>query len=469
MKNSTKTILFSLTALLLFAFAIQQHTGLFKFMELNGVTQTNTEPQWSFRDFRDGTLQRNFEAYNKDHYGFREPLTRLYNQNLWTFFRYSKVVEDRRIIFSDDNWLFEPWTVEEYYGNRFYRFAKDSADMSHKLDAEAQRLRQLKSILDPLGIHLFVAILPGKETVCAEHMPKNTEGFCEKQFTAADYYSKRLEELDVDLVDFRKWFVQIKDTVDYPLFPQTGTHWSNLAALHVADSLLHYLEQLGGMNLLDLKIGSIYQRTVKPDNDLESLMNLIWPLKKTPNYLAGYHYVDDVTASRPKIITIGDSFYWNMINTASFGTAFRCFPYWYYFSTTYFNYPYQNVSELDLLAEVLSSNFIMLSYSTATIYGMSNGFSERLLLELCYENEEIDARLNQIRNAILSDTAWKDRVSLHAWRKERLFEKELTYEINATAFDNLETYFPALCDSIPTQRSKRFLLYTEHRSFIKKH
>lgn len=416
------------------------------------VSQT-PKPVVSFQDYRTGKYQKGLEAYLQQHYGFREPLMRLYNQSLWSVFRFSQVEEDERILISDDNWVFEPWSVEEYYQSRAYRFAGTPENMVMRMEAEAQRLFKLQNILESYGTHLFVALIPGKELVCSEHMPENTKYFEDKPVTAYEFYSKRFKELGINHVDFADWFIQIQDTVSYPLFPQTGTHWSNYASMHVADSLIRYMEWLGDMNLLNLEIGEPYLETRAPDDDLESLMNLIWPLKKAPNYMAEVSYIPDSTAIKPKLITIGDSFYWNLINRCSFGTAFSAFPYWFYFNSAFFNGENTNVSQVDLLQEVLSSDFIMLSYSTAPIYGMSSGFSEKLLLELCYEKEEINSRVGQLRNTIESDKSWKDSVYCQALEKGRNYEQELTTEINLLIFKNLEEYFPSLCDSIPTKRS----------------
>jgi hypothetical protein len=453
MRSRTTIILFSLTAVLLFASMIQQATEFCKVKPLIGASYAKPKPTFTFQNYRNGSLQTATESYLQQHYGFREPLTRFYNQIVWALFRSSKVVDDQRILITPDNWIFEPWSVEEYYQSRIYLYAKDSADMVKRMEAEAHRIYQLQHMLEPYGTHLFVALLPGKEQICSEHMPKNTCYFKEKKITAMEYYSRRFEELKVPNVNFSHWFMQIKDTVSYPLFPQTGTHWSNLASTHVADSLLCYMEQLGDMNLLNLKILYTYRHTVKPDNDLEGLMNLIWPIRKAPNYLAGYTYPPDSTAVKPKLITIGDSFYWNLLSHSYFGTPFRAYPYWYYFNTAYFNNDKNNVSEIDLLDEVLSADFIMLSYSTATIYGMSNGFSERLLLEMCYEPEEINNKLGQVRHAIESDSLRQKEIFNHAIHKGKTYEQELKSEVNYTIFSDLKHYFPALCDSIPTQRS----------------
>lgn len=387
MKSRKLVILFTLTAVLLFAFAIQQAAGIFSFKELSGVTEAQAKPDFSFEKFREGTYQSEIETYLTQHYGFREPLTRLYNQNLWTFFHYSQVVEDQRIVITDDNWIFEPATVEEYYQGRAYYNGEDFTDnLLKQFEAEAQRLLQIQKLLEPYGTHLFVALLPGKEQIYPEHLPKNTRYFKEKKITAFDFYSKRLKELGVNHINLAECFMEMKGKVSYPLFPQTGTHWSNLAAIHSADTLIRYMEWLSDSNMVNLTMGGIFQRTLKPDADLESLMNLIWPLQKAPNFLAEACYDYDTTAWRPRLLTIGDSFYWNILNFTPVWDVFKGVPYWYYNSTAYFNdYDFKvthKTSELDVLQEVIKADFVMLSYSTVALYNMSHGFSEALLEKL---------------------------------------------------------------------------------------
>lgn len=387
MNNRTKAILFALTALLLLAPAIQQQTGLFKFKELNGVVNSSPKPEWTWHNFADGGLQDSTEAYLQQNFGFREPLTRFYNQTEWTLFRYSQVAEDQRIVITPDNWIFEPWTVEEYYQGRAYYNGEDFTDnLLKQFEAEAQRLLRLQQLLEPYHTRLFVALLPGKELVCGEHMPKNTSYIKEKKITAYDFYRTRFKELGVNHIDLGEWFVQMKDTVSYPLFPQTGTHWSNLAAIHSTDTLIRYMEHLSDSNMVNIRVGNAWQRTLKPDADLESLMNLIWPIQKAPNMFATAIYDFDTTAWRPKLITVGDSFYWNILNYTPVWAVFESVPYWYYFSTVYFGDDdlkvTHKISDIDVLQEVIDADFVMLSYSTTALYKMSNGFSERLLKEL---------------------------------------------------------------------------------------
>ena len=453
MKSPTKVILFVLTAVLLFAFTIQQLTGLFKFKELNGVTYSNPKPELTWNNFIYNDFQTKSEAYLQQHSGFHEPLTRLYNQTVWTFFRYSQVEEKKRIMITKDNWIFEPWTVEEYYQSCSYKIADDSLEAAQKFEAEAKRLYQLQHVLEPYRTKLFVAMLPGKELICGENMPPNTLYFKKKKITAFDFYSKRFNELGVNHVNFGEWFMQMKDTVSYPLFPQTGTHWSNLAAIHVADSLVNYLEVLGDINMHNIELGSVFQRTLKPDADLESLMNLIWPLKKTPNFLTQADTDHDSTAVCPILLTIGDSYYWNILNFVPVWNIFESVPYWYYFSTAFFDGDEDQVSKKDLVEKLVSVDFVMLSYGTTQLYRMSDGFSLTALLEFCYDPDEIEAGRTKARKDYENDTLLMAKVKRRARQESIPWEKAIDDEFEVWLKVHCEDYFPALRDSIPSRRS----------------
>ena len=255
--------------------------------------------------------------------------------------------------------------------------------------------------------------------------------------------------------------MQMKDTVSYPLFPQTGTHWSNLAAQHVTDSLVDYLEVLGGINMHNLVLDKPYQRTLKPDADLESLMNLIWPLKKAPNFLTKVYVDHDSTAVRPILLTIGDSFYWNILNFVPMWHVFEGLPYWYYFSTAYYDGD-EKVSEKDLVKKLVLVDFVMLSYSTTQLYRMSNGFSERALLELCYDDEEIQAGKALARKAFENDSEAMVRAEIRAKKENDPLDVAMDDEFEDWMKLHLEDYFPELRDSVPTRRSSKVRALTDN-------
>ena len=200
------------------------------------------------------------------------------------------------------------------------------------------------------------------------------------------FYEEKFNELSVNHINMEQWFLQMKDTVDFLLFPQKGTHWSNIAAVYAADSVFRYIEEKQGFRMDRLLIGEpAVGPYKKPDYDLEELYNLYRPLKKLPQ-----HYVDvgvqHVTGSvRPKLITVGDSFFWNICRQTPMDSLFAEHPYWYYNHTVYFDPNHNTTEELDLADELLSADAVMLIYSSVQLYKMSNGFSQKALTSLGYD------------------------------------------------------------------------------------
>ena len=446
MKNTTKLILFILTALVLFLPMAQEHFKLFKFRSLTGVVAEAPQPEVTFSNYTNRSLQQWTESHLKLNYGLREPLTRFYNQYMWDFYRHSNLLEKnpekdntKKMYMDDDGWLVETPYVEEYYAGKGRWFANDSLGMANYFSQEAFRLYQLQKILEKEGTRLFVLLLPGKELIYPEHVPETDDFPKDKVFSLWKYYGIKFKEMGINHVDVGQWFLEMKDTVDYPLFPQTGTHWSNYAVLHVADSLIRYMEQLGDIKMQHFTIGEREERTVNPDDDLEQLMNLARPLPKTPNYYASYTIIEDSTAYKPMHITIGDSYYWNLLNATPFGKVMERIRYWYYYNSVYFDFDYghKNIQEVDVMKEVLDADFVMLAYSTAQLYQMSQGFSQQLLVELCCDEEDLATATQELAASLnISDE-----------------------EARKVVMKNPNRYIPALRDSIPTKRSQKFMQY----------
>ena len=456
MPSRTKVILFAITAVLLFLFPIQQTTGLFKFKKLSGVMEEQSKPKLTVEQWKDLHFQDDAEAYLQQHYGFREPLTRLYNQYIWDFYGKTFAKDRSWVFISDDGWYYESGYVKEFYEGNSWEYAEDSLQMAQILGKKVLMLSQVQQILDKTGIHLFVLLEPGKEQIYPEHLPENTKYQREKVFSAHDFLHQRFETLGINYIDAGEWFQQMKDTADFLLFPQTGTHWSNLASMYVADSLIRYMEHLGNVNIHNFSIGDKYVKTKDPDDDLEQWLNLIRPLKGAPNYYAKTRIDKDPAAVKPKLITIGDSFYWNLLNHTPFKKTFESYPYWYYFSTAYYNGTYESrVDDLNLIEEVLTADFIMLAYSTPQQYDLGNGFAERFLLEWCYDDEEIEALEKEMKERIRHNQKWMVSITERAEKLNIPVDSAINMESSFFIEKHPDACFPALADSVPFKQSKR--------------
>ena len=220
------------------------------------------------------------------------------------------------------------------------------------------------------------------------------------------------------------------------------------------------MEHLGHVNMANLVIGNPhYEKAQAPDDDLESLMNLMRPLPKPQYPYAEVSTDGDTTADKPKLIVIGDSFWWNIALQIPLSDIFSASPYWYYFSTIYYDEAHNNVGDIDLVDEVLSADFIMLSYSSALQYYLGNGFLNKTILSLCYDPEEIEAGKAKAKAVIESNESWMDKVRNKASQTGLDLDAVLYDEVSYLVDNNLEDYFPELRDSIVTKRSTRVQNY----------
>lgn len=459
MKNLVKYILFALTAALLFASMLQKRFHWREFEPLQGVVVEQAKPELSFDNIAKGVYQQKTEPYLKQHFGYREPLIRLYNQYLWDFY-HKTPVEGGQVLFGKDDWMYEPWVVSDYYQKQYLKYAADSAEMASMLADEAKRVYQLQQILEPYGVHLFVSMVPSKDMIYPEFLPKDNDPDNDVPRISARFFNEEeYTRLGVNHLNLEQYFLQMKDTADFLLFPKTGTHWSRYASLYAADTLIRYMEHLGNLNIRNLVIGPRELADAREtDKDLESLMNLARPMPKPKCYYAHTSTDGDSTAQKPKMIVVGDSFWWCIALQIPLQDIFSSTPYWYYNSTIYYDKAYRSVDEVNLVDELLSSDFIMLFYSSTQQYRLNNDFTKKALMALCYDPEEIDSiqvftcdSIPSKRSKRVEEFLSMDSIARFEWKVERIMRElkndEATMEsIRQKAQQNGKTVDQALRD-----------------------
>lgn len=378
MNNKLHNKLLIITIVLFVVLFVQSVFHPISLRSLKGFYNTVEKPDLCYKTLADGSYQRDFEEYEKYNFGFREWSIRLYNQYVWTC--YHKTFNGW-IDIGKDNWLYESDFVQDHYESMMYKwFDGDAEKTAKQFEETAENLYKLQEILKEHNTYIFVSMIPGKDVIYPENLPENTKYFNPDGIHAYDFYKRKFDELGVNYIDFVEDFKNKKDNVGYPLFAKTGTHWTNIAATHAFDSVMRYMEDLGGMNLLDVEISPMHQGKVRePDDDLEQLFNLTFPIKPNSFYYAETSIIPDETAVRPKLITIGDSFFWTISYNYNLGGLFSEYPYWYYNSTIYFDKDFSSTKDIDLLDEIYNADFIMLNYCTVQLYKLGNGFIEEAL------------------------------------------------------------------------------------------
>ena len=422
-----------LATMMLFLLPVVQKVKPFvEVQPLKGVYVHTEKPQLTFSSFVKGEWQKNADRYIKEHFGFHEHFIRLYNQCLWAIWH--RPADPSPVLVGKDDYLFEPSFVNEYYTGCFNEFYPDSIPLCERpqiFRRRMSRLAKLQAILEEQGVHLFLALLPGKERIYPQYLPNprprtgnHTSG---AQPRAYDLY--RNSRYDFRRIDLCHCFDSLNGHTPYLLFTKTGTHWSNIASTYAFDSVMRYMQTFGPP-IHPVTLGTpYYAPTREPDNDLYHLLNIMAPVPADSNLYVDVTLTGTRPGRNPSLVVIGDSFFWNILYNFPIQELFSDFRYWYYFSTIYYDPDHDNIADIDMVDELLRTDYVMLSYCTVQLYDCGNGFINRALLELCYDPDEIQA----VRDSIAANTT-------------------STLTIDQRIDQNLEQYFPAIAEPLPTKR-----------------
>ena len=467
MRKHFHKILFFSTIVIMVVFLIQTVTGVVKLEPLQGVTIETEKPKLTLKNYTDGSFQNESENYLREHFGFREWLIRGYNQFLWGCFRESN---NATVVRGKKDWLFEETHVRDYYESLMYNYAADNDEMRRTFETEVQRFKKVQELLEEYNIHLFLVIAPCKDAIYPEYLPKNTTYIRPDGLHAYDYYKKRFDETGVNYIDFVSYFRSIKDSVDYPLFPSGGTHWSNIASVYAFDSILRYMEVLGNQNLINLDIGERYPaETRDPDNDLEKVLNLAFPIKSRPNIYADVSIKEDSTAERPNFLAVGDSYFFNIAGSTPIWEVFQKYLYWYYNSTIYGDDEHTTTLEVDIEQELMRPDYIMLIYNPVTLYEFSSYYLPRALLHLCYDQAAIDSAAHKMMREIkfYGYPEYSEYLSI-AKKSNRSIDDVLYDNVLFMFRTNPEVFFGELSDDqLPVSRNKNLARIRKNAIFAR--
>ena len=388
---------------LLFLPLLQAHVLHIPLKPLNGVTVETEQPKFNLVSYRSGDYAKQEEAYVGEHFGFREPVIRLYNQYLWSCYRKTYAHD---VVAGKQGWLYTPESVSDYYGNELLRWQPSPEEARQHFDREIRYMNRVRTILKENDVEMLAFIAPEKSFLYPEHLPEREHNT--NTFNASDYFLEKFEEAGFPCIDMTGWFKQMKDTVNYPLIPQTGAHWV-FPAVYAADSLFRFMGDLKGIELPHLKIGELHEGDNHgADNDLEKLLNLALPIRKRQ----GYSPIADVTVEsgpnsvKPKVLFIGNSFMWGIVNQVPMRDVFDEVEFWYYFSTAYTGDPLMpngNVVDLNLLEKMLDFDYIVWFTTGNQLNKGTNGFANSTILTLGVDDSIRREYINTITDSLRRD------------------------------------------------------------------
>lgn len=421
---------------------------------LTGVVEEIEKPTFSFDAYCSGSYAKGVEDYASRHFGFRELAIRFYNQYLWSCYHKTYAKD---VVAGKKGWLYYPQSVSDYYGKELLRWNASADEAKNRFDRDVKYLNWARQILKENSVDLMVFMSPEKGFLYPEYLPDDERDTT--TFNAYEYFAECFDSVGFPYIEMTRWFQQIKDTVSYPLIPQTGAHWV-FPSVYAADSLFRFMGDLKGVNLPEIVIGPMYEsKKHGMDNDLEQLLNLSLPIRHRYGFAprAEVSIAADSTMVKPKVLFVGNSYMWSMVHFVPFNEVFDDVEFWYYFSTAYYGEDLsqtKSVTQFDFLEKILDFDYVVWFTTGNQMNKGTMGFAEKAIMNLCYGPKEIYPVYNRIMDSLRYDSLTLltfDQPLCDSNYKQKLWP--LAEQI---VNNHPERYFLALdSDSLPTVRNSR--------------
>lgn len=387
-------ILFALLMAFLFVPLIQEHTGLIPVKPLKGVIIATPKPELTIENYRSSAYQAQLEQYASEHFGLREPVIRLYNQYMWSAFNKTYC---QFIVPGKQGYLYYALAVNEHFGTELLHHYPSNEAAMKDADIELRQMNKVRHVLKDYGIEFLAFIAPDKPEVYPEYLPRRDADTTTVHID--DYFCRRMEETGFPFINMTDWFVSMRDTASFPLFPKTDSHW-RYASIYGFDSLFRYINTLEGeAKFPTLRIGPpIAYESDKLEGDEETLNLLFRIHNDKTQYKSNITVEPDSTHRKPKVLFVGDSFIYSMAEFMPVKEIMQDREIWFYNNTAYegFDNKTESVKDIDRLSHILNADYVVFYSAGHQWWEATYSFAKDALLQLCVSDSLFDATVTEL-------------------------------------------------------------------------
>lgn len=288
-------------------------------------------PELSLNAFLEGTYQEDLSKYINQYIGLRSYFVRTDNQITISLFKQTSPKTGSQLVIGKDKFLIETAYVRAL--NNKYSFDNVAVRKS------AEQLQKIQNYLKSKNKALLLIIAPSKAELYKERIPNE---FLDKEIPAALTQTvalkNHLNELNVNFVDGPTIFNKLKNELNFPVFPNTGAHWSYYSACLMLQTIIANVEKQLTTKMLELDCGeaSNIRGPMGTDKDLLNLINIWWPRDfMTDNHYSLSKVNEPANFTRPRMLIVGDSFVWQLLKYSDKYNLFSQRDYFYYFNANH--------------------------------------------------------------------------------------------------------------------------------------
>ncbi len=405
----------------------QHITKLFDPGKLNGDFVLHQRPAFTWGRWMDGTFQAGFDRYIEDHIGFRNFFVRLNNQIAFSIF---DEVNAEGLVKGKNKILYEYDYIRAYTGGDFIG--------QKTIEGEMNKLKYLQDHLKQnFNIDLILIFEPSKARVQPEFIP---DKYLDAGISLSNYeYFKQMAvDLKLHQIDLNQYFVDISDTATYPVYPPYGIHWSEHTMCLITDTLTSYIENIRSIDMPDYtcELRFVADSISASDMDAGMTANLLLDLPRDTLPYPFFTFHNDPTKTRPKVLAVADSYYWNIFNTRLPEHLFANQAFWYFNAKVYPDFYFHEkwTTDLDIKTEIEKQDVILLGITERFLYKFGWEFVDQLyqIYSPKYTGGLVEEKEEEIRNY----STWFDELVKKAnTSKEKTLEEIIHDEAIFLAID----------------------------------
>jgi hypothetical protein len=433
--NKMKHFLLVLSLVMLVLPGIQKIFGPVKESPLNGAFTLTPEDTLTKRNWFSGKYQQTFTTTINEKIGFRPTLIRIYNQFNFSLFNQSSV---GTIVVGKSGYLYEENYINAYTG-------KDILNLKELLK-KTDYIHQVQNCLERQGIHFILVFAPSKARVYPEYIPSRYMAV-KKDRTNYEEYIRiiRKNYPDLHFFDVNSYFLQLKKTTSFPLYPRGGTHWSNFAVQkYFIDSLLRYMGALQHQKFPVLTQRNLHwsDHPQPPDDDIRLTLNLLFSHDRQNLPYADFSADISSVFKKPGLLVVSDSYYFMLYGNEVFNSIFKKDNFWYYNKTRYPEDFYKGKKDPFFFEDMLRHDFVILMATEINIDDMFH-FPETALTWFGLGDQDIrdremkrQERIRHYIKAIYNDPVWLNDIKGQVKKANKSLE-DLIYD-NADYMEQME-------------------------------
>lgn len=416
--KKVKHILFGLLLIVIWAPLAQMVFPVIESNGLKGAFVPHAKPVFTDSTWFSGDFQRAYEQYLNDTIGFHQDFIRIRNQIDFSLFDKCHSYD---IEVGKKGYLVATWHIDSHLGKIRVR--------EQRIDTLVGMLKQLNDTLVKMNKTLIVIFAPSRGSFYKELAP-NWYDLTPAHESDYQRYTRLLAGSKVKYIDFNRSFLLQKETAKYPLYTKCGVHWSSYGAAVATDSLVKFIEKERRVDLPDITLSKmeLSDSARGADADLNSTLNLIWPVKNDMMAYPKFSF-NKTGKAKIKLLTIGDSYYYGMLENKIPDEVFEEHSFWYYNNSIISNGPnnWKKVKDLNLRAEINKHDVITIIATESTLVEFGWHFIDQAWSMLCTSKGEL---LNFYIQKIKNDPAWLEQVKQKATQYNKSLEAQLLDDAN---------------------------------------